>query len=41
MSDEQQPRRPRREDYERALQSMETFMDIGVNDLMTLAQRAE
>ena len=41
MSNEQQPRRPRREDYERALQSMETFMDIGVNDLMTLAQRAE
>ncbi|HPE81987.1 MAG TPA: CBS domain-containing protein, partial [Gammaproteobacteria bacterium] len=30
-----------REDYERALQSMDTFMDIEVNDLMTLAERAQ
>lgn len=29
------------EDYERALQSMGTFMDIEVNDLMTLAERAQ
>lgn len=40
MSDDQQSRQPQREDYERALQSMETFMDVGVNDLMMLAQRA-
>lgn len=41
MSDEHKIGRPRREDYQRALKSMDTFMDIGVNDLMTLAQRAE
>ena len=41
MSDVRDPRRPSREDYERALQSMETFVDIGVDDLMTLAERAE
>jgi CBS domain-containing membrane protein len=29
-----------REDYERALRSMDTFMDIAVDDLMTLAERA-
>jgi CBS domain-containing membrane protein len=40
MSDDHQSRQPRREDYEQALQSMETFMDIGVNDLMILAERA-
>lgn len=34
-------RRPRREDHERALQSMDTFVDIGADDLMTLAERAE
>ncbi len=41
MSDGHPSRRPRREDYQRAIESMETFMDIGVNDLMTLAERAE
>jgi CBS domain-containing membrane protein len=40
MSAERHPGRPRREDYERALNSMDTLMDIGVNDLMTLARRA-
>ena len=41
MGENNPSRRPRREDYEHALQSMETFMDIGVNDLMTLAERAQ
>lgn len=41
MNDDHQDRRLRPEDYERALQSMETYMDIGVNDLMTLVERAE
>jgi CBS domain-containing membrane protein len=41
MSENTPFRQPRREDYEHALQSMETFMDIGVNDLMTLAERAQ
>lgn len=30
-----------REDYARALQSMDTFIDVGVDDLMTLAERAQ
>ena len=41
MGENNPSRRPRREDYEHALQSMETFMDIGVNDLMALAERAQ
>lgn len=41
MSDDQKQPHPSREDYERALQSMDTFVDVGVNDLMTLAERAE
>jgi CBS domain-containing membrane protein len=41
MSDESRPRRPGREDYERALRSMDTFVDIDADDLMTLAERAE
>jgi hypothetical protein len=41
MSNDRPPRRPRREDYERALQSMDTFTDVSVQDLMTLAERAE
>lgn len=41
MSEGPISRKPRREDYERALQSMGTFMDIEVNDLMTLAERAQ
>jgi len=41
MTDKPTTRKPVREDYERALQSMNTFMDIEVNDLMTLAERAQ
>ncbi|MCP5300645.1 MAG: CBS domain-containing protein [Chromatiaceae bacterium] len=40
MDDEPDNPRPLREDYERALQSMHTFIDIEVDDLMTLADRA-
>lgn len=41
MSEEHKVGGPRREDYQRALESMDTFMDIGIDDLMTLARRAE
>lgn len=41
MSKPQQPGGPDRADYQQALQSMDTFLDITVDDLMTLAQRAE
>jgi CBS domain-containing protein len=41
MSDKQDVARPRRADYERALESMDTFMDISIDDLMTLSRRAE
>ncbi|MCP5316200.1 MAG: CBS domain-containing protein [Chromatiaceae bacterium] len=41
MADKTTAHKAVREDYERALQSMNTFMDIGVNDLMTLAERAQ
>jgi len=41
MADKPTTRKAVREDYERALQSMDTFMDIEVNDLMTLAERAQ
>lgn len=41
MSKEQKCHRPSQEDYERALQSMDTFVDVGVGDLMTLAERAQ
>jgi len=34
-------KRPGRADFQRALQSMDTYMDITVEDLMALAQRAE
>jgi CBS domain-containing membrane protein len=34
-------KRPGRADFQQALQSMDTFMDITVDDLMTLTQRAE
>lgn len=33
--------RPEREDYARALASMGTFVDVNLDDLMTLARRAE
>jgi CBS domain-containing membrane protein len=35
------PRRPSREDFQQALQSMDTFVDISVDDLITLTDRAE
>ena len=41
MSNETETAKPQREDYERALASMNTFMDIEVNDLMMLADRAQ
>lgn len=41
MSDKKPDAQPIREDFERALQSMGTFMDIGIDDLMTLAERAQ
>lgn len=41
MSKENGTAKPQRQDYERALSSMNTYMDIEVNDLMTLAERAE
>jgi len=34
-------KRPRRADFQLALQSMDTFIDITVDDLMALTQRAE
>ncbi|MGD2117168.1 MAG: CBS domain-containing protein [Chromatiales bacterium] len=41
MNDKPKTSRPRREDYERAMRSMGSYMDIGLNDLMLLAERAE
>ena len=42
MSNRQnETQRPRRADFQQALKSMDTYMDITVDDLMTLSQRAE
>jgi CBS domain-containing membrane protein len=41
MSNPHKPTSPNRTDFQQALQSMDTYMDITVDDLMTLAQRAE
>jgi CBS domain-containing membrane protein len=41
MADKPTTRSAVREDYERALQSMDTLIDIEVNDLMVLAERAQ
>ena len=41
MADKPTTHKAVREDYERALQSMDTFIDIEVNDLMTLTERAQ
>ena len=41
MSENEKTRKPDREDYERALQSMGSLIDVEVNDLMTLAERAQ
>lgn len=40
MTENRKIEMPRREDYKRALQSMNTFMDVEVDDLMLLAERA-
>ena len=41
MNKPHDPKYPSRTDFQQALQSMDTYMDITVDDLMTLAQRAE
>lgn len=42
MSDRQSDTKtPQRADFQQALKSMDTYMDITVDDLMTLSQRAE
>jgi CBS domain-containing membrane protein len=42
MSNRQnETKRPQRADFQQALKSMDTFMDITVDDLMALSQRAE
>jgi CBS domain-containing membrane protein len=41
MSTSHEPKRPSRTDFQQALQSMDTYIDITVDDLMALTQRAE
>jgi len=41
MSTSHEPKRPGRTDFQQALQSMDTYIDITVDDLMALTQRAE
>jgi len=41
MSTSHEPKGPRRTDFQQALKSMDTFIDITVDDLMALSQRAE
>jgi CBS-domain-containing membrane protein len=41
MNKPHDPNGPSRTDFQQALQSMDTYTDITVDDLMTLAQRAE
>lgn len=41
MSDQHQSKQPRREDYQQAIQSLDTYIDITVDDLMDLTQRAK
>lgn len=41
MSDNKTSRRPHLEDYQRALESMGTLIDVAAQDVMTLAERAE
>lgn len=40
MSNPHDPKQPRRGDFQQALQSMDTYVDITVDDLMALNQRA-
>ena len=41
MSKSHEPKGPRRTDFQQALKSMDTLIDITVDDLMALSQRAE
>lgn len=41
MEDDDTARKPQSQDYECALQSMDTFIDVNVKDLMALVDRAE
>ena len=41
MSNSHEPKRPGRTDFQQALNSMDTFIDITVDDLMSMTQRAE
>ncbi len=41
MNERHSGKRPGREDFQRALQSTDTFVDVTVDDLMMLSQRAE
>jgi len=41
MSKSHESKGPRRADFQQALKSMDTFIDITVDDLMTLSRRAE
>jgi CBS domain-containing membrane protein len=41
MRNSHEPKRPGRADFQKALQSMGTYIDITVDDLMSLTQRAE
>ena len=41
MSTSDEPKRPGRTEFQQALQSMDTYIDITVDDLMALTQRAE
>ena len=40
MSSDPTSHKPGREDYERALQSMDTFIDVGVDDRLTAPRSA-
>ena len=41
MDNPDNSRRPRRADFQQALRSMDTYIDVTVDDLMALAERAE
>lgn len=41
MSNPHQSKQPLREDYQQAIQSLDTYIDITVDDLMDLTQRAK
>jgi len=41
MNNQHQSKQPRREDYQQAIQSLDTYIDITVDDLMDLTERAK